>query len=83
MECVFMSLEYNPCSTFCKCGGVLNAMGFFLVSFALLEKGNQPSYVLQWSPCVTQSMQFNSLAPGKFEWNFKYVIFKRILMIDG
>ena len=25
----------------------------------------------------------NSLAPGKFEWNFKYVIFKRILVIDG
>ena len=25
----------------------------------------------------------NSLAPGKFEWNFRYVIFKRILMIDG
>ena len=26
---------------------------------------------------------FNSLAPGKFEWNFTYVIFKRILVIDG
>ena len=26
---------------------------------------------------------FNSLAPGKFEWNFRYVIFKRILLIDG
>ena len=25
----------------------------------------------------------NSLALGKFEWNFKYVIFKRILVIDG
>ena len=25
----------------------------------------------------------NSLAPGKFEWNFRYVLFKRILMIDG
>ena len=25
----------------------------------------------------------NSLAPGKFEWNFRYVIFKRILVIDG
>ena len=24
----------------------------------------------------------NSLAPGKFEWNFRYVIFKRILVID-
>ena len=25
----------------------------------------------------------NSLAPGKFEWNFKNVIFKQILVIDG
>ena len=24
----------------------------------------------------------NSLAPGKFEWNFRYVIFKQILVID-
>ena len=26
---------------------------------------------------------FNSFAPGKFEWNFRYLIFKRILVIDG
>ena len=26
---------------------------------------------------------FTSLVAGKFEWNFRYVIFKRILMIDG
>ena len=26
---------------------------------------------------------FNSLAPGKFELNFRHVIFKQILMIDG
>ena len=25
----------------------------------------------------------NSLAPGKFEWNFRYVIFKWISVIDG
>ena len=25
----------------------------------------------------------NSLAPGKFEWNFRYVTFKRILVTDG
>ena len=25
----------------------------------------------------------NSLAPGKFEWNFRYVILKWILVIDG
>ena len=27
--------------------------------------------------------EFNSLAAGKFEWNFRYVIFKWILVIDG
>ena len=26
---------------------------------------------------------FDSLAPGKFEWNFTHVIFKQILVIDG
>ena len=25
----------------------------------------------------------NSLAPGEFEWNFRYVIFKQILVING
>ena len=28
-------------------------------------------------------LMFNSLAPGKFEGNFKHVIFKQILAIDG
>ena len=27
-------------------------------------------------------MVMNSLAPGKFEWNFRHVIFKQILVID-
>ena len=27
-------------------------------------------------------MAVNSLAPGKFQWNFKLVIFKLILLID-
>ena len=26
---------------------------------------------------------FSSLAPGKFEWHFKYVILKQILVTDG
>ena len=30
--------------------------------------------------CLVQ--QINSLAPGKFEWNFRYLIFKQILVID-
>ena len=28
-------------------------------------------------------MALNSLAPGKFKWNFRHVIFKQILVIDG
>ena len=34
-------------------------------------------FVISWLVC------FNSLAPGKFEWHFIYVIFKQILVIDG
>ena len=33
--------------------------------------------------CVTRPQWVNSLAPGKFEWNFRYVIFKQIPVIDG
>ena len=40
-----------------------------------------------WAECfqVTDEVasSLNSLAPGKFEWSFKYVIFKQILVIDG
>ena len=28
-------------------------------------------------------IDIKTLASGKFEWNFKYVIVKRILVIDG
>ena len=34
------------------------------------------------NPNKTQQ-NINSLDPGKFEWNFRYVIFKQILVIDG
>ena len=32
---------------------------------------------------LTRPLFLNSLAPGKFEWNFRYVTFKWILAIDG
>ena len=57
-----------------------------------------PSNIL-WSTLITSSSYptysditvfaswklscFNSLTPGKFEWNFWYVFFKWILVIDG
>ena len=40
--------------------------------------GFKNCYWWQESDC-----RINSLAPGKFDWNFRYVIFKRILVIDG
>ena len=41
-----------------------------------------------WMPAHSQlerkiSQRINPLAPGKFDWNFRYVIFKRISVIDG
>ena len=32
---------------------------------------------------ISRPKWVNSLAPGRFEWNFRYVIFKWILVIDG
>ena len=32
---------------------------------------------------VTRPQWVNSLAPGKFDWNFRHVVFKQILVIDG
>ena len=32
---------------------------------------------------LTVNTILNSLTPGKFEWNFRYVIFKQLLMIYG
>ena len=32
---------------------------------------------------LTGTYSFNTLAPGKFEWNFRHVIFKQIFVIDG
>ena len=40
-------------------------------------------YVWRWDQVAMGSQNINSLAPGTFEWNFKYVIFKLILGIDG
>ena len=33
--------------------------------------------------CGAANGDLNSLAPGKFELNFRHVIFKQILVIDG
>ena len=36
---------------------------------------------LEIIPILVRSNLVNSLAPGKFEWNFRHVIFKQILLI--
>ena len=46
----------------------------------LLQVCIKPHHSL-WA-CETGKL-LNSLSPGKFEWNFRHVIFKRILVIDG
>ena len=38
---------------------------------------------VEWWLEHKHSWKINSLAPGQFEWNFRYVIFKQILVIDG
>ena len=36
-----------------------------------------------WRIRPVAPFDFNALDPGKFEWNFRYVIFEQIFMIDG
>ena len=36
-----------------------------------------------WKYSTAMWFCFNSLAPGKFEWNFRYLIFQMISVIDG
>ena len=43
-----------------------------------------------WTPLNNKTVidsswlaSFNSLAPGKFEWKFRHVIFQQILVVDG
>ena len=63
---------------------------------AILSRGDELSakpgrghYLNQWWPNlltligITRLHEVNSLAPGKFGWNFGHVIFKQILVIDG
>ena len=56
---------------------------------AILSKGRLVKYSL-YNTAESTAMtkvehraDFNSLASGKFEWNYRHVIFKQILVIDG
>ena len=53
----------------------LDLQGWF--SFMIWSSGSGVRSLNSWFVTVTEH-QFNSLAPGRFEWNFRYVIFKQI-----
>ena len=42
-----------------------------------------PNTSWHYSSVISLSWYLNSLAPGKFEWNFRHLIFKQILVTDG
>ena len=52
----------------------------FIITVAI---ENEESDAIQCPLCSSSSHSFNSLIPGKFEWNFSYVIFIWILVIAG
>ena len=57
----------------------------FTTTVEVWEWNHSPSHhtwLSMWLP-IRAGDKFSSLAPGKFEWNFRYAIFKRILVIDG
>ena len=63
------------------------ALSNLLESLAEGEVGLQarptpPNKTPEWSVASLGEL-LNLLAPGKFEWNFRYVIFQGILVIDG
>ena len=45
--------------------------------------GYDPNMFVLCMHSAGKSYKLNSLAPWKFEWNFRYVIFQGILVIDG
>ena len=57
-----------------------------LMPWLLVLPGHQEAWYRLYKTGKSLSsswVDFNSMAPGKFEWNFGYVIFKWILLIDG
>ena len=61
-----------------SCGGT--GCRYVNTNTIFLLPNTRPADFLTW---ICYHSLLNSLAPGKFEQNFIYVIFKRILVIDG
>ena len=77
------------CSIFVQLQQVYRALDFFKPTLACYPVSSCPgtdsteresTKVHAW---VRHNKLVNSLAPGEFEWNFRYVIFKQVLVIDG
>ena len=79
MKPFFKSLKHNWCLT--HSGQLMyiciSNIGYHWFRYWLASCWTPTHYLNQCWHVV------NSLSPGKFEWNFVYVIFKRILVIDG
>ena len=54
---------------------------WFIDKYHNAARSHDSIMTIQSFKCANCSV--NSLAPGKFEWNFRQVIFKNILVIDG
>ena len=53
------------------------------VSYWYVYSLHSPVRFLSIALYKMSGLNINSLAPGKFEWNFRHLIFKQILVIDG
>ena len=53
-----------------------------IMSWQKLLEAVKQGYVYHYCRAVSDVF-VNSLAPGKFKWNFRYVIFKWILVVNG
>ena len=62
-----------------RCG--LSWPQFHACQDAIESSAPQVTFDIQWHG--SQYSLVNSLTPGKFEWNFRHIIFKQNLVIDG
>ena len=66
----------------CGCATTYKGTQFLCVKFRLGSAGER-TICSHCYDVLNEDYSINSLTRGKFEWNFIYVIFKRILVIDG
>ena len=83
----------SACVAFVSPNIVSSAVSYIVVSLAMLElRLRRKSFTVRWYFCsiLAHSLSFtscntniNSLAPGKFEWDHREIIFKFVFAIDG